>query len=239
MHILSMCHCAICNVGDANARPIYELKFYHVVAVIATNCLDALDEEAKWEKLNLSHINFVVSVLFFSFSFCLNGYHARVRLCACVRVTHFHFVYYCTVHSAIHHILFTLCSVLCCWCLQSALVQLGTAATIKNLVPPVEGGNKLNPNWKCWEMIRSKSVPNDSTALFHWDLGIILFVSYKFMDVALCGNLNSRCIRFLFRRGSALHNNITTYSALLAFCCFHFRYFSVGRSGKHLYLVLS
>lgn len=44
-----VCHCAIQNVVDANG-PMYKLKFYHVVAVIATNCPDTLDEEAKWEK---------------------------------------------------------------------------------------------------------------------------------------------------------------------------------------------
>lgn len=50
MNSFSMCHCAIQNVVDANG-PMYKLKFYHVVGVIATNCPATLDEEGKMGKI--------------------------------------------------------------------------------------------------------------------------------------------------------------------------------------------
>lgn len=178
-----MCHCAIHNVVDANG-PMYKLKFYHAVAVIATNYLEhwmKRESEQNGENKILSRINFVVS---FFLLVWMGIMHGCVRVCmrACVHdrvhksafvlsLSHrytfpFHYITATHLHGTLTVVLIFM-----------SLIGTGTAgvhshvATIKSsFIRWKERGERrkktsTDPKRKCWEMIRSKSI-------FKWFNGV-------------------------------------------------------------------
>lgn len=118
---------------------------------------------------------------------------------------------------------------------------LGSAATIKNLVSTVEGKRTQSKTKVLRKWYAAKVFQMIQRCFSHWDLNIILFVSYKFMAVALCGNLNSQSIRFLFRcRCASIQPTGYPLVFVVAAVAFVFVdvvvvFFSLTRSGKHFW----